>query len=83
MSTSKVVVRVGLGLNRSGNSSAVLSSASSSPTLIAGVQSNVATVEPQLQFDTQNKTLEQRRMEAREILLRERQRQLQKSPSRK
>ena len=75
-------MRVGLGLNRSGNSSAVLSASSSPTTSVGPLQSNVATVEPQ-QIDPQSKTLEQRRMEAREILLRERQRQLQSSPSRK
>lgn len=75
-------MRVGLGLNRNGNSSAVLSASSSPTTNIAPQQSNVATVEPQ-QVDPLSKTLEQRRMEAREILLRERQRQLQASPSRK
>lgn len=65
----QVVVRV--GLNRSGNSSAMLAG-SSSP---VSVRPMVATVEPQ-QSDPQNKSLEQRRIEAREILMKERQRQI-------
>lgn len=83
VSFEKVVVRVGLGMNRTTNaSSAVLnsSSSSSSPTLSA--QPMVAHVEPrQTEASQAAKTLEQRRMEAREILMKERHRQLT-SPSR-
>lgn len=64
----QVVVRV--GLNRSGNSTAMLNSLSASPS-----HPMVATVEPQ-QPDAQSKSLEQRRIEAREILMKEKKRQL-------
>ncbi len=67
----KVVVRVGLGLNRNGNSTAMLNTSAST----VSNQPMVATVEPQ-QADAQSKTLEQRRMEAREILMKEKKRQL-------
>lgn len=61
----QVVVRV--GLNRA-TSSATLSTVPSQPT--------IATVEPQQLDEAQSKTLEQRRMEAREILMKEKKRQL-------
>jgi hypothetical protein len=62
---NQVVVRV--GLNRA-TSSAMLGAVASQPT--------IATVEPQQPEDAQSKTLEQRRMEAREILMKEKKRQL-------
>lgn len=55
-----------VGMNRT-TSSALLGTVTSQPT---------ATVEPQQLEDAQSKTLEQRRMEAREILMKEKKRQL-------
>lgn len=60
-----MVVRV--GLNRA-TSAVTLSTVPSQPT--------IATVEPQQSDDAQSKTLEQRRMEARDILMKEKKRQL-------
>ncbi len=75
----QVVVRVGVGLNRNTTSSVLNTSSSSSP--IMGItQPMVATVEPQQTSDAA-KTMEQRRMEAREILIKERQRKMS-SPNR-
>ncbi|XP_057366910.1 seipin-like [Daphnia carinata] len=65
LNPNQVVVRV--GLNRA-TSSVALTTVPSQPT--------IATVEPQQSDDAQNKTLEQRRMEAREILMKEKKRQL-------
>ena len=59
-----------VGLNRSVNSTAVLGNLAT-----VASQPAVATVEPQ-QSEPQSKTLEQRRMEAREILMKEKKRQL-------
>nr|CAH0111538.1 unnamed protein product [Daphnia galeata] len=64
LNPNQVVVRV--GMNRT-TSSALLGTVTSQPT---------ATVEPQQPEDAQSKTLEQRRMEAREILMKEKKRQL-------
>ena len=56
-------------MNRT-TSSALLGTVTSQPTSV------IATVEPQQPEDAQSKTLEQRRMEAREILMKEKKRQL-------
>lgn len=70
--TIQVVVRV--GMNRTASSSPVLArSLTSVPS-----QPVIATVEPQLS-DAQGKTLEQRRIEARETLMKQRERQLSSS----
>lgn len=79
LNPNQVVVRVGVGLNRNTTSSVLNTSSSSSP--IMGItQPMVATVEPQQTSDAA-KTMEQRRMEAREILIKERQRKMS-SPNR-
>ncbi|KAK4016626.1 seipin isoform X2 [Daphnia magna] len=65
LNPNQVVVRV--GLNRA-TSAVTLSTVPSQPT--------IATVEPQQSDDAQSKTLEQRRMEARDILMKEKKRQL-------
>ena len=58
-----------VGLNRATSSASMLGTTVTN-------QPTIATVEPQQPEDLQSKTLEQRRMEAREILMKEKKRQL-------